>query len=738
MNHIRAHGIAVGLMIVLAIASYRHVLDYEFMFDDQANIVANHAIRLTEIDAEGLKRAATESHAKRRPVANVSFALNHYLCFRFLGAGHEYTVSWFRLTNIVIHVITGLLVYLFTYLTMHVIGTRPGRNDAEKRPRKLSDRQRKSAQFVALIAGGLWFANPIQTQAVTYVVQRMTSMATMFYMAAFCCYVLARMSTRGGRWGWWVGGVIGFGLAVFTKEIALTLPVIILLYEWYFFRGSDPKWLKQALKFSPILVVLVVIGVIVGFGTDPLNGLEGAYRHRDFTMWERVMTEWRIVVLYLSLFLLPLPSRLNFTHEPSVSTTLFAPFTTTLSLLFLLGMVVAGIYLHRRQSVLSFGIFWFLLNLVLESSVIGLELVFEHRVYLPSVGIAIAVAYAWHRWGSKHNAIRYAVPVIVVFLLAMGTYSRNLVWKSKGAMWEDCVLKSPHSPRANCNIGAHLLQIGKLDPAMRYLGDALKLDPEMEDIHINFGALYIFQKKYKKAEYHLKETIRLQPDSLNAYTNLGVLYTRTNEYEKAAESYRKAVDINPFEPGPLTDWGRVLALQGRRDEAIEKHRQALEKNASHVPAYIRLGNIYLAAGELDEAIQNFTTATKLAPDDSTSFNNLGAAYMRNKQYSGAIANYKKAIALRPDYVKAHTNLANVYSVEKQPSNALAAYENALRYAPNHFDALIGVGRAYGQLERFDEAVTIYKGLRDRYPDNQAVIRELYAMRNKANIDPPAP
>lgn len=365
----------LALLTVLGFVLYGSTIDSEFHLDDYPNLVENAAIHMTSLDAASIGRALSASVGGNRPVASLLFALN----FR---AG-QFNVRTFHITSIICHIIAGWLLFLFLRRTLLL-------------PR-LEARFGDRAGLTALLATMLWFVHPIQTQAVTYIVQRANVLSGLFCFAALYLFVVLRTTSagRGLRGLQWTGLLLASLLALGSKETAAVLPLIILLYEVFFIRTFDFGGLRGKPAYLAGIIIapaLILAADYHRFGISLFERMGTIFQVRGFTMWERVLTEFRVLVHYITLLVVPLPGRLNLEHDVAVSRGLFSPFTTLLSLLVLLGLVALGFYLARRRPLISFFIFWFFLQLAIESSVVPLELMFEHRLYLPSVSLAVILA----------------------------------------------------------------------------------------------------------------------------------------------------------------------------------------------------------------------------------------------------------------------------------------------------------------------------------------------------------
>ena len=471
--------LAIIFICGLAFVIYSNTLNVPFVFDDRINIPDNPAIRISQLTFENLSNSAFESPDPDRPLANVSLALNYYF--------HEYEVAGYHLVNITIHALNGILLYFLFVITLKA----PVLKRTIIRPK-----------ITAFAAAVIWLAHPLQTQSVTYVIQRMNSMATMFYILAMLLYVIARLSVSKKKKSFFFVGCAVSGLAAFwSKEIAITLPFFILLYECYFLQDLDTNWFRSKPFILTATIIILCAVIFAGQNLDAMFSYEG----RQFTMEQRLLTEPRVVIFYISQLFFPAPSRLNLFHDFSISLSVLRPLTTLFSVMTLAALLVLAGWFARSWRLLSFSILWYIGNLALESTVIPLEIIFEHRNYLPSTFVSLMFTYLVIQGLSF---IRFKpLALIMLFLIAMTfsywTYERNCDWRDEEILLIDCLEKAPNVARTQASLGYVLLWQGRLDEAAKRFNTALSLNPTTDEkyrIQTNMDLINLMKRSpdYKK------------------------------------------------------------------------------------------------------------------------------------------------------------------------------------------------------------------------------------------------
>lgn len=392
---------------MLAVLLFLPGLGGGFLFDDWPNIVRNPALHLKEINnLDDLLYAAYsfEVGGSSRPLAMLSFALD------FWRAGLDPVA--FKVTNLVIHGVTSFVLALFLRQVF-----------------MLANWSSKRAANMALLLALLWAIHPLQVSSVLYVVQRMQTLATLFVLLTLFSYVRMRALQIAGERGQLYGilAVLSGVLAFASKEDAALIPLYLLGLELTVLQ------FREAQRLRMVYGLLVLLGAAVYcFVVIPYFWHWDAYPGRDFSSVERLLTQGRVLVMYLWQIVLPYPSHLTFLYDTlPVSRSLWQPWTTVPAILLLGALLVWALYWRRARPVFSFGVLLFFAGHVMTSNIIGLELAFEHRNHLPSMGVLLALgdllAVAFQRWRLTKGLIG-AFVVSLVILVSSATLFRAYIW----------------------------------------------------------------------------------------------------------------------------------------------------------------------------------------------------------------------------------------------------------------------------------------------------------------------
>jgi len=579
------------LLSVFLVLAYSNSFNASWHLDDPFNITENPRIRISSLSPESLYDAAFENtdggKLFYRPVAFASFAVNWYF--------GKADVTGYHAANLSIHILTAFLLYL----AVLALFSTPN----------LSGRYAGSEHFIALLAAVLWAANPVQTQAVTYIVQRMASMAAMFYVLGIYLYVKARTaSTHKTRVALYAGVFMAFALAVGSKENALMLPASLLLVEMVFFQNlRDPKIRKRFFWIGgSVCAALLASGVLLFMNSGFIERLQSGYSNRTFTLTERLLTEPRIVVFYLSQFFYPIADRLSIVHDIKISTGLFHPWTTLPAIMFIVGLVGAAFWKIGKYPLISFSILFFFLNHVIESTIIPLELIFEHRNYLPSLFLFVPVAagikllldyYARENRAMASVIVTFAT--VLVMVLGIGTYVRNMAWASEYSLWKDALEKAPASARPYHNLAVnHYAKTGDLYKVIRlceqamHLYDSKKQNAERLSL-VNIASAYARMENYEKAVKLYEKAVHLDPDKQKDRYHLLLALIHTGQLEKAATQADRLLSETPAKIKYLNKRAFIHLKNGEPADAIPYLIKVMQRDPADIRANISLGLVKL-------------------------------------------------------------------------------------------------------------------------------------------------
>lgn len=477
MNQKFIHLTILFSIALLVIFVYVPGINGPYVFDDGENITLNEPVAISSLNINSIYDAAlSNNNALKRPLAALSFGLNHY----FAG-GFEDTLP-FKITNLFIHLCNSILVYVLTLMLLKSPGLQKICKDWNLNI---------TAGFVAAV----WALHPIQLTSVLYVVQRMTSLSALFVLAGLIVFLLGRhlLSTTGEKGlpimyaGITAGTILGLG----AKENAILLPLFALTIEYVLFtRGSLAISVRKKLCFFYVVLILAPLLIFSGYLILHPEFISNGYLERHFTLSERLLTQPRVLWFYISLIIFPSTHRLGLFHDDiDISHGILEPLSTLPALIGIGGIIFFAIMKARQYPVIAFSVLWFISGHALESSIFPLQIAYEHRNYLPSLGIIFAVVFYIRILTDKMssaNAQRYALPFLLIFILGYITWSRSYTWSNISMLAEAEARNHPDSGAANSFAARvnlyHAFNIGK---AIDYVIKGIHADPDEAGLYID-------------------------------------------------------------------------------------------------------------------------------------------------------------------------------------------------------------------------------------------------------------
>lgn len=613
------------LLTLLIAGSYAHTLDYPWHLDDLPNITQNTPVQLTELAPQtlgGSLFATPYSGALSRPFSYLSFALNYYYC--------KDNVVGYHLVNILIHIITSWLLYFSTILLLR----RPSFR------RLFPDKQ---INIVAFLTAVIWAVHPIQIQAITYIVQRMTSLATMGSMASIFFFLYSFQDlTQGKRIKLLTLSALCFIFAIGSKENVALLPISLLIIQLSFYSNDTRKlsnYLKITLCITVLFITLASLYYLVTSGTLQQLFKSEYYGSRPYTALERLLTQPRILIFYISLLIYPNPTRFSIDHSFELSTSLLHPWTTLPAIFLTVSALVIGLILLKKKPLFGFPILFFFINHIIESSVIPLELVFEHRNYLPSLffflPLAVFINTIWQKY--KESLIHFSIVSLtccLVLLLCWSTYLRNTKWSSEQLLWEDALTKAANNARPYSYLG-------------RIYGWEKTKNPENLEKAVSYYTRAV--NKYAPRRHFNASIIG----------NIGGIYLNYGQYKIAERYYKEALEQNGGLSAIRLGLASSLTLQGKFEEAL-----------THI-------NYVINKGVASEKLSRF-------------YNLEGLIFLWLQKPAKAQISFSNAIANSDHKIKYYYNLAISFSLSGHYKQAKRFFQATLRDTPLDISIMLSI------------------------------------------------
>ncbi len=649
------------LVVAAGLLAYQNSFTGPFIFDDVHWIPENRTIRRLWPIGDVLSPSSS-ALINARPAVNFSLAVNYAL--------GGYNVWGYHALNLTIHILAGLTLLGIVRRTL----LQPS----------LRERFGMVANELALAVAVIWTVHPLQTESVTYIIQRAESIMGLFYLLTLYCFIRGATSDRPRPWYSLCVTACALGMA--SKEVMVSAPLMVMLYDRAFVSGS---FREASRRRWPLYLGLSATWILQGFmvvSAGTFSNASVAARHAGgVTRWEYLLTEPGVILHYLRLTAWPYPVCFDYYGWPLAGTGL-SILLPTLVIAILLGATAWTCKTNSAWGVLGA---WFFLILAPSSSIIPLDSpAYEHRMYLPLAAIVTVVVLVAFVLGKKllrsqsGAVLGWMACGFVVVPLAGLTIQRNRDYISDFAIWDDTVAKRPQNPRAHNNLGIALMRSGRLPDAIRHYVQALQIRPDYAEAHNNLGLALQQSGKIQEAIAHYEQALRITPDYAEAHNNLGLALQQSGKIQEAIAHYEQALRIAPDRDGTYYNLGNAFLGEGKISEAIQHYEQALRINPGFPEAHNNLGNALLRTSEVRKAIEHCEQAVRLKPDLAAAHYNLGNAFVRLGNLQEAIQHYEQALRINPKDADAHSKLGVALIATGNAHDALGQWEQALLINPD--------------------------------------------------------
>lgn len=699
-------GIVVLLLVALG-AAYWSTLASPFVFDDHTGIVDNPTVH-------NLSDAFRGAWSHNRGLTDLTFALNYSL--------HGLDVRGYHVTNLLIHFLAGLTLFGLVRRTLQ--------SD------RLRDRYGPAATTVAAIIALLWMVHPLQTQAVTYIVQRHESLMGLFYLLTL--YSFRRGVDDRDRW-WLVLSVICFALGARSKEVMFTAPFVVLWYDRVFVSTSWRNLLSRKFYYLALAIVSVCM-----LGPAVLQVAQGLWSQigsapkptpsagqvdpsvlfvQGMTPWTYLATQPRVILHYLQLSFLPLHQCADYGWPVAQGWGEILPPALAIGCLLLFSIWA----LFRRPEWAFLSGCFFLILLPTSSIVPIQDVAVEHRMYLPLAALVAAVVLAAYSVLLRFNSSTkwgYAAATIAAVALVSLTVARNQVYRTNEAFWRDVVLREPTNVRGRTNLGLVLCELHRYDEGLQEYQAAIKLKPSYAFAHYNLGNAYIAQGQPKTAIAAYLEAIRFWPSYAGAYNNLGFAFSSLDRQDDARQAFEQALKLKPNYAGAYLNLGLLEAKQGNLTAAQEAYRQAILLDPTSAEAHHNLGLVLSREQKWREALEEWDLALSIRPDYAKAHQNAGMVLMQIGQYRGAVEQLREAVRLQPGDAAALRALGDAFTAAGNPNDARSTYLKVLEIDPKNALAEAGLAALALKAEDLDSALMHLKKSLEIDPSEGGVQHEL--------------
>jgi len=580
---------AIGLIVLVTFLVYANTLKNEFVYDDNAQIIDNHLIR----NIEHVGKLFTSSVWSFQGLIKS----NYYRPIQFL----TYTINYhifglkpfpFHLTNVIFHVLVTVVFFLLAnYLLKNIYG--------------------------AIIAALFFAIHPMHTESVAWISASNDVICTLFYLISFYLYI--KFTEKKSQYKIFLifGSLLCFAFALFSKEMAVTLPFVLVFYNFINNRKINLQ------RFTPYLIILFLYILV---RNHVLGGFAPQNRYAELSNFQIIFNIFPLMVKYFSKLLFPV----NFNAFYG-----FKPVFTVLDIKVILSFLITGIVamsfiaVRKKHSLITLSGLWILITIVpvLYIRGVGLNVFCERYLYLPSIGFCFLLSYLLMRF--LKVKLRIWIVMIILGFYSYKTVKRNVDWKDDYSLWVKTVKTSPS-----------------------------------RIVHFNFAGGCYKRKLYEQAIPELKWVIKAEPDELKAHFMLGSIYSKKGWWDKAEVEYKKIIEIDPNYPKAHFNLGNCFRGQGRYDKAAAEYKKEIEINPDYAKAHYNLGWIYHKKRRLEKAITEYKKTIEIKPDFAEAYSNLGVIYAGKGQYDRAIEKFKFVLQLKPDYAGIQKNLELVYKEKR--------------------------------------------------------------------------
>ncbi len=695
-------GLAFALSVLTLLVLNHPALKAPMIYDSQGFIAAK-----SNLFRSGLWD--TLSITPIRPLFMVTLYVN------YLTTGMD--PLYFRLVNIVLQAGAGTALALLIFLVLEVGGA--GNGSPSRRRLEIS-----------LFLGFVFAIHPLQTLVTLYIWQREAILACLFYFSTVAVYLAARSGRyRSATLGYGLTAVL-FLAGMLCKENTVTVPAVLFLAEATLLRGNLKDLGRSIVRISAIVIVPLFLyfaaaNHFAGSESRELQSvvkrLTGYYEHAGLSLAEVLLTESRVFFAYLATIVFPVPGSIALIKAMTVSRSLLGPPVTLAACAGGAGLTGLAVFLIRRRPIAAFGILFFVISLIPESTLIPPYLFFGYRAILPMAGVLMILGEVMlrildgERAGSgvrASRAILGGVSALVLTGLFAVTYSQAVSWNPL-SFWKDAyerlpperalIEKKPYLDIVS-NLAGLLARGGDMAGAERLSREALALYPNALELHDTLGLALLHRGRVREAIVEFRKAVRLQPESVGAFNNLGNALLAADEIPDAIAAFRRAIKLQPTRVQPYVNLGAAYANSGEYEKARKVFQEAVRVNPRHAKAQANLGITLVNLGLFSEAIVHLNNAVQINPRLAGAYLQMGIAWERSGDTVRAVESYERALRLIPTFNDARIQLAKALFKLRRYPESIVQFQRVLQVDPKNYGAHNDLASVFIIISRYDKAV----------------------------------
>ena len=644
----RAPAVCLALAAI-TFAVFGQTLTHQFIDYDDGEYVHDNPMVARGLTLKGLVWAFTRTYASNwHPLTWLSHMLDCQL-FGLNPAGHH-------LTNVLLH--TATVIALFLVL-----------------------RQMTGAFWRSAFVAAVFAIHPLRVESVAWIAERKDVLSGLFFMLAIGAYVhYARRPWSPARYGL---VMVLFALGLMCKPMLVTLPVVLLLLDYWPLQRTKPRKLSGlVLEKLPLLALSAASCVVTLLAQS--KAIQPA---ESLSLPLRLANALATCMVYPGQMVWPAGLAVFYPYPHNG----LPAWELALAGMLLSGLSAVALEQRRKQPWILMGWLWYLVMLLPVAGVIqvGDQAHADRYTYLPQIGIYVAVTWLVAEWGAKRQVSRVVFGGLmagVVAGLMVCAAKQTTYWKNTETLWTRAMTRTTGNYVAHVSLGNVLLQKGKADEAIIQYQKALQIRSNYADAHLNLGNAFHQEGRMDEAVTQYQQALEFKPDDTGAHNNLGNVLLEEGRVDEAAIQYQQALELKPDDAETHCNLGTALNKKGRVDEAIGQYLEALKINPRYAEVQYNLANALDRKGSMNEAITHYREALKIKPDYAEAHNRLGSVLLQTGSVDEAITECQNALQFKPLFAEARYNLGRAFVRKGRPDEAISQYQMALQIEPDDMTA----------------------------------------------------